>query len=40
MNHLLELCPRDSRFRFALFVDEMELLGDIACAEQQHAFAW
>src|SRR4030095_9009467 len=40
MNHLLKLRPRDSRFAFALFVDEMELLGHIACTEQQHAFAW
>ena len=38
MNHLLKLRPRDSRFGLAFFVDEMELLGHIACAEQQHAF--
>ena len=40
MNHLLELRPRDSRFGLALFVDEVELLGHIARAEQQHAFTW
>src|SRR5947207_6005451 len=40
MNHLLKLRPRNSRFAFTLFVDEMELLGDIARAEQQNAFAW
>ena len=40
MNHLLELSPGDSRFGLALFVDEMELFGHVACAEQQHAFAW
>src|SRR4029077_1645547 len=40
MNHLLKLRPRDSRFAFALFADEMELLRHIARAEQQHAFAW
>src|SRR4029077_5437016 len=39
MNHLLKLCPRDSRFAFALFVDEMELFRHIARAEEQHAFA-
>src|SRR5215468_7814859 len=36
MNHLLKLCPGDSPFAFALFVDEMELLCDIARAEKQH----
>src|SRR6185312_3367200 len=40
MNHLLELCPRDPRFRFALFIDEVELFGHIAGAEQEHAFTW
>src|SRR6266436_3953560 len=40
MNHLLKLRSGDSRFAFALFVDEMKLLGDIARAEQQYAFAW
>src|SRR6266481_6897562 len=40
MNHLLELCPRDSRFGLALFVDEVELFGHIARAKQQHAFTW
>src|SRR5262249_10684301 len=39
MDYLLELRSGDSRFALALFVDEMELLGDIACTEQQHAFA-
>src|SRR5881227_3073643 len=34
----VEVAP--ARFAFTLFVDEMELLGDIARAEQQHAFAW
>src|SRR4029077_19102898 len=40
MNHLLKLRSGDSRFAFTLFVDEMELFGHIARAEQQHAFAW
>src|SRR4029077_4228234 len=38
MNHLLKLRSGDSRFAFTLFVDEMELFGHIARAEQQHAF--
>src|ERR1043166_6289467 len=38
MNHLLKLRPGDARFLFALFIDEMDLLGDVARAEQQHAF--
>ena len=33
MNHLLKLRSGDSRFAFALFVDEMELFSDIARAE-------
>src|ERR1700751_2714626 len=40
MYHLLQLRPSDLRFFFALFVDEMELLGDIARAEKEHAFTW
>ena len=39
MHHLLKLLPRDPRFVLALFVNEMELLGHIARAEEQHAFA-
>src|SRR4029077_4965522 len=39
MNHLLQLRPRNARFAFAFFIDEVELLGDIARAEKQHTFA-
>src|SRR5439155_21086586 len=35
MNHLLKLRPRDLRFAFALFVDEIELFCRMARAEQQ-----
>src|SRR5439155_17747083 len=38
MDHLLQLRPSDRRFLFALFIDEMELLGDVAGAEEQYAF--
>src|SRR5438552_2397373 len=40
MNHLPQLLACDPGFAFGLFLDEMELLGDIARAEQKHAFAW
>ena len=39
MHHLLELRSRNARFAFAFFLDEMKLLGNIAGAEKQHAFA-
>ena len=39
MHHLPELLSRDPRFAFALFLNEMQLLGDIARAEKQYAFA-
>jgi hypothetical protein len=39
MDHLLEMCPRDSRFRLALFVNKVELFGDVVHAEQQEALA-
>ena len=35
MDHLLQLRPSDPRLLFALFIDEVELLGDIAGAEKQ-----
>src|SRR4029453_5552174 len=39
MPHLAQLLSCDSCFAFAFFLDEMELLGDIARAEKQNAFA-
>ena len=39
MDHLLKLCTGDTRLLLAFFVDEMQLLGNIARAEQQDAFA-
>src|SRR5262245_27977396 len=40
MDHLLKLCTGDASFAFRLFIDEMQLLGDIARTEKKHAFAW
>src|SRR4029078_181823 len=40
MDHLLKLCTSDARFAFGLFIDEMQLLCDVARTEKQHAFAW
>ena len=39
MDHLLKLRTGDPRLLLAFFVDEMQLLGNIARAEQQYAFA-
>jgi hypothetical protein len=39
VHHLPQLLACDSCFAFAFFLDEMELLGDIARAEEQYAFA-
>src|SRR4029077_4486431 len=39
MDHLLKLCTGDTRLLLGFFVDEMQLLGDIARAEQQYALA-
>jgi hypothetical protein len=39
MHHLPELFARDPLFAFALLIDEMHLLGDVARAEKQHTFA-
>ncbi len=39
MHHLLELRPGNPRFALTLFIDEMDLFGDVASAEQQYAFA-
>ena len=39
MHHLPELLSRDPRFALTLFINEMQLLGNIARAEKQHAFA-
>src|SRR5207244_8514994 len=39
MDHLLQLRPSDRRFLFALFIDEVDLLGHIAGAEKQYAFS-
>ncbi len=39
MDHLLKLRPSDRRFLFALFIDEVDLLGHIAGAEKQYAFS-
>jgi hypothetical protein len=40
MDHLLKLRTSDARFFFGFFIDKMQLLGDIARTEEQHAFAW
>ncbi len=39
MDHLLKLCTGDTRLLLGFFVDEMQLLGNIARAEEQYAFA-
>ena len=39
MDHLSKLRSRDPRFGFGFLINEMQLLGDVAWAEKQHAFA-
>ena len=39
MHHLLKLRPGDASFALTLFIDEMDLLGNVAGTEQQDAFA-